>query len=212
MQAFSCREQVQLTCHWEAICQLSFHLAHQWKGEPAPIFSISDTSMTWVSLTQDTTVGQMYWLTAANLSHLLPLLSTGAVPVVKAGIFLCSCALAAAQLLAVSSASDDCPDTWNSVKPRAISDIHSGDGRAELSFCEIILLIRKAVDFAATWTQHTNIPLKSLQSSFKLETLLFTCALLQRLEDMEDRPRTGLTKSCPRYSEEHVWSSFSKIQ
>lgn len=100
----------------------------------------------------------------------------------------------------------------NPLNHRTISDVHSGAGRAELSLCVIVLFIRKAVESAATWAQRTNIPLESLQTSVKLETLLSTYTLLQRWEDMEDRPRTGLRKSCPGYSEKRVWSSFSKPQ
>lgn len=50
----------------------------------------------------------------------------------------------------MSSATDDYPDAWNPVNYRNISNIHYGVGRAELSFCGIILLIRKAVDSAVT--------------------------------------------------------------
>lgn len=208
MQAFSCREQVPLTCHWDAINQLAFCLLTCPLVERRASSHLFHQSMTWVSLAQDTIVGQRYTLPVPCLPHPLSLLSTKAVPVVKAEILCIFLALAAAQ--PVSSASAHCPDTRNPVKRRTILDIHSGDARAELSFFGIVLSIRKAVGFAATWAQHTNIPLKSLQSRFKPESLLFTCALLQRLEDMEDRLRTGLKKSCPRYNEKHVWSSFSK--
>ena len=68
------------------------------------------------------------------------------------------------------------------VNYRNISDIHSGVGRAELCFCRIIQLIKKAVHSAVTWEQQANIPPKPLHSTFKLQTPISTHALPPRLD------------------------------
>lgn len=80
------------------------------------------------------------------------------------------------------TATADYPDIWNPVNYRDISNIHSGAGRSELSFCGIILLIKRAVDYAVTWEQHVNTPPKSLHFGFKLETLIFSHTLPQILD------------------------------